>query len=171
VTSSLSTTLRSPSIPLLEGGAGVQIVADEQTKAMRFAVLKAKGEIVPLTPKNTGLSAKSIATELLGVKVDLVGRIFSPLGHMLPLEVGARWKGKQPPTEPLRLWAERKFGVDEGEARSIAFAVARNLKRFGLVSRRMFSGGYKLAKPAITARWETALATIKARLLKAGEIR
>jgi hypothetical protein len=167
----LTIRLRQPSIPLVVSGAGVGIVAEEQTRAMRYAVLRAKGEIVPLTPANTGLSRKSIATDLRGDQMDLTGRVFSPLGHMLPLEAGARWPQKGPPLEPLRLWAERKFGASEGEARSIAFLVSRKLKRFGLVSRRMFSGGYKLAKPAITARWETALATIKARLLKAGEIR
>jgi hypothetical protein len=161
---SYSLDLFVPKTPLTTGG-GEEIVAQEQVKAMNWAVLKAKGEIVPRVPGNTGLSRKSIQTKIAGEKVELTGRVFSPLGHMLALEGGAHWPGPWPPVGPLRLWAERRFGVDEGEARSIAFLVARKLKRKGMTGRYFFKAGYEACKGAIEANWATSLLKIKVRLM------
>jgi hypothetical protein len=161
----LTLDLFVPKTPLTTGG-GEEIVAQEQTRAMNAAVLLAKGEILPRVPANTGLFRKSIQTSVKGEKVELVGRVFSPMVQGLPLEMGAKWDGARPPVGPLRLWAERKFGVDEGEARSIAFLVARKLKAKGLSARHFFQDGYEASKSAIEARWAEGLLRIKSRLLK-----
>lgn len=155
-----------PKTPLTQGG-GEEIVAEEQVKAMEFAVLKAKGEIVPKAPANTGLLRKSIITRVfMARKEDLLGLVATPMVQGLPLEMGAKWSGRQPPTEPLRLWAQRKFSVDESEARSIAFCVARKLKARGLAALHFFRDGYEAAKPAIEARWAQGLLKIRLRLAK-----
>ncbi len=161
----LTLDLFVPKTPLTTGG-GEEIVAEEQVKAMNWSVLKAKSEILPRTPANTGLTRKAIQTAITGDKVELTGRVFNPLGHAMPLEAGAKWDGPWPPIEPLRLWAERRFGVDEGEARSIAFLVSRKLKRSGLRARAFFQGGYDASRAAIEARWALALLKIKQRLLE-----
>jgi hypothetical protein len=157
--------LVSPQTPLTTGG-GEAIVAQEQIRSMNWAVLAAKGEIIPRTPATSGAYLrKATMTMVYGDKVELIGRVFNPMPYALPLENGAFWNGPYPPIGPLRLWAERKFGVDEGEARSIAFLVSRKLKAHGMAPRRFFFAGYEAAKPQIEAEWARANARIAKRLV------
>jgi len=156
--------LSVPQIPAFTDGASAAVVADEQKKAMAWAVLRAKSEIVPLINSNTGLYAKSIMTMIYGESMSLIGRVFTPLSYPLALEGGATWPNNPPPIGPLRLWAQRRFGVDEGEATSIAWAVRRTLVRRGLAARHYFEGGYLLARQAILDNWSRMADRIAKRL-------
>lgn len=160
----LEIQLEAPHIGLLMGSEPARIIAEEQRTSMTAAVLVAKGEIVPLTPTNTGISRKSIGTMIYGEEQSLLGRVFSPLGHMLALEGGAHWTNLWPPIGPLRLWAQRKFSVSEEEATSIAFAVRRHLVRNGLYAEHFFAEGTAAAKPKIEDLWEKCLERITKRL-------
>jgi len=160
----LEVQLEAPHIDLLQGSKPYELIAEEQSKTMTAAVLVAKGEIIPLTPANTGITRKAMMTMIYGEDQSLVGRVFNPLGHALPLEGGAHWTNSGPPIGPLRLWAQRKFSVDEGEATHIAWGVRHELMKRGLFAKNFFKGGYILAKPKIEALWVKCLERITKRL-------
>lgn len=62
--------------------------------------------------------------------------------HAGPIETGTR--PFRPPLRPLALWAQRKFGVDEGEAWRIARAVQRKIERDGIAPRWYFRTALEL---------------------------
>jgi hypothetical protein len=169
----LEITLDAPHIGLLQGSEPFRIIAEEQHKTMIAAVLVAKSEILPRTPKNYGILRKGMMSMIYGEEQTLVGRVFNPLGYALPIEGGAEWKfgtgnrkpgGKSLWLESLRLWAQRKFGVGEGEAMGIAFAVRTKLIKRGLAPRHMFALGMIAAKPQIRDLWDKCLARVTKRL-------
>lgn len=51
------------------------------------------------------------------------------------IEYGRRKGKKQPPLKPIAKWAQRRLGVSEQEARSLAFPIARAIKKRGLFGR------------------------------------
>lgn len=62
------------------------------------------------------------------------------------VEMGRRPGQRQPPSAPLALWARRKLGVDDREANSIGFLIARKIGREGITGLHMFSGGLEDAR-------------------------
>ena len=65
-------------------------------------------------------------------------------GYMYPYgnyqAQGAKWPGKRPPIGPLQRFVQLRMGItDEKKSKSIAFAIAANLKKEGLPSK----GGMK----------------------------
>ncbi len=84
-----------------------------------------------------------------------------------------RGPGKFPPIEPLKDWAKSKFGVDDKEATSIAFAVAHKIKKLGTEIFISNNKGIELDKKIVTLRKnlnevlrESTIATIRQRLDK-----
>lgn len=82
-----------------------------------------------------------------------------------------RGPGKFPPIEPLKKWAKSKFGVDDKEATSIAFAVAHKIKKLGTTIFISNSKGIELEKKIVTLRQnlnevlrKSTIATVKQRL-------
>lgn len=63
-----------------------------------------------------------------------------------------RAPGSFPPITPLENWARTKFGVDEKEATSIAFAVATKIKNLGTEIFLNNSRGIELDKKIVTLR-------------------
>lgn len=51
------------------------------------------------------------------------------------VEYGRRKGAKQPPREPIARWAQRKFGMPYSEAKQVAFAISRAIKRNGIKGR------------------------------------
>jgi hypothetical protein len=48
---------------------------------------------------------------------------------------GAKWPGKMPPIEALQGWVKSRMSIgDDKESRSIAFAIAKSLKKSGMPS-------------------------------------
>lgn len=83
-------------------------------------------------PVNTGELARSVgATDL-----PRGGRLSVDAPHAAVMENGAR--PFRPPRQPLEDWARRKFGVDDEEARAIAFAVQEHIATWGLEPRHYF---------------------------------
>jgi hypothetical protein len=63
-----------------------------------------------------------------------------------------RAPGKLPPIEPLKDWAKTKFGADDKEATSIAFAVAHKIKEIGTEIFINNNKGIELDKKIVTLR-------------------
>lgn len=59
-----------------------------------------------------------------------VGRIWADAPHAAPTEYGTR--PFFPPVEPLQIWAMRKLGKEEDEAREIAYQIARTFSARGM---------------------------------------
>ena len=121
---SLWLELDVPKTPLLTGKAA-EVVAKHQVRAMTWGVQKAKAEIVPQVPVNTGLTRRAVQTAVYGDRQDLVGRVFNPMGHALPLEGGAKWDGPWPPVGPLLLGLVKSAWKRRCTSTSGAMAPAR----------------------------------------------
>jgi hypothetical protein len=63
-------------------------------------------------------------------------QVYNDAPHFPFMEYGTR--PHMPPIAPLVQWATRKFGVDEGEATAIAWAVAKKIAREGIAPRGFF---------------------------------
>ncbi len=163
----LSVEFVVPKVPLFDGTAQ-RVVNEEMRAAANTGLLILKGAIIPITPVGvTELLRQGVQTSLAGEGVAMVGRVFDPVPHALPVEDGS--KPHWPPRGPIELWVRRKFGItNEKEARSVAFLVARKIARSGTPAVKMFQKGFNAVRGQIVARFETANARIAARLVGKG---
>jgi hypothetical protein len=95
---------------------------------------------------NTGEAARSLYVDWGENWVKSIGIFYLEF-----LDTG-RGPGKPPPIDPLIRWAQNKFGVDEVEAKSIAFAVAKKIAYLGTEIFMNKGQGIELAKKIITLR-------------------
>src|SRR5512145_2840339 len=93
---------------------------------------------------NTGEAARSLYVDWGENWVKSIGIFYLEF-----LDTG-RGPGKFPPIEPLIRWAQNKFGVDEVEARGIAFVVARKIANLGTEIYLNKGNGIELEKKIIT---------------------
>lgn len=147
----------------LTTGQGPQIVAEEMLGAVEYSLNVAQSEIVPRTPVDRGLLRGGVQTSITGQGIDLVGRVFNPLGYALPVEAGSR--PHFPPPEALEGWVRRVLRVAPKEVRGVAFLVARAIARRGTRPREFFKRGFAAARPRIELRLQQALVRIKTRLV------
>lgn len=68
------------------------------------------------------------------------GRLFNTRPYAGVIERGRRRGAKMPPPRVLEAWARRKLGLSDEEAKSASFAIARAIKRRGLLPRRVLTG-------------------------------
>ena len=111
-------------------------------RGLRSASLRGVGFVVeeidqgkPYPPVNTGMLRMSVQRTVLPKGA----QVFSDSPHFPFMEYGTR--PHFPPIAPLVVWATRKFGVEEGEARAIAWAVAKKIAREGIEPRHFFAKG------------------------------
>lgn len=95
---------------------------------------------------DTGEAANSLFIEHGADFVQSIGIFYIEF-----LDTG-RAPGKFPPIEPLKDWAKSKFGADDKEATSIAFAVAHKIKKLGTTIFISNSKGIELDKKIVTLR-------------------
>jgi len=144
-------------------GQGPEIARRHLTAATEFGVSAAVGAIVPLTPVNLGILRGGVQSDVRGEGADVLGRVFDNVPYALPMETGT--KPIFPPVAALVPWVTRKFGVSGKEARSVAFLVARSIRRKGgLKARKFFGAGWATVKPAVKARYVAAQAAVLAEL-------
>lgn len=111
------------------------------------------------TPVNTGLLRGSFTTDVRGRGVDMVGRMFSPLGYAAAVEHG-RAAGRPPPIEAIRYWVIRKRIADEAEADSVAFLIARAIGRRGTKGAHMVKAAMDRGGPIVVRLWQDAMGKI-----------
>ena len=162
----LSISFDVPKVPLFDGTAS-KVVAEEMDRAMNASVLHLKGQILPLVPVNSGILRRGVATSITGEGVAVVGRVFDPVAYAVPVELGSR--PHFPPLAPIALWVRRKLGIsNEGEARSVAFLIARKISRRGTPPREFFKQGFEAGKGRVQTFFDRAGETIAARLQGGG---
>jgi hypothetical protein len=120
---------------------------------------------------NSGEASKSLFVEFGENFVQSIGAFYLEF-----LDTG-RAPGKFPPIKPLKDWAKIKFGADDEEAESIAFAVAHKIKRLGTEIFINNGKGIELDKKIVTLREnlnvavrESTVLEIKQRLRKFKDI-
>jgi len=156
-----------PKTPLFQPGGPARVVHEELLTAMEYGVNVMQGAIVPLVPVDRGTLRNAVQNTIQGQGVDVVGRVFNPMAHGLPVELGAR--PHFPPAQALLGWVQRKLGIsDPREARSVAWLVARAIARRGTKAVEMFHRGFAAAKPRVEARFNQALRRIAERLSGGG---
>jgi hypothetical protein len=159
----LSIEVKIPDTALFRGD-GAEIVRQQLVADTEYAVNVIRSAVVPLTPINLGLlrSAWGTKVEMGGTPLDVLGRVFDPLGYALPQERGARphW----PPSGPIEAWVRRKLGVPEKEVRSVAFLVARKMARVGMSGRAMAYRAIEQVRGQVEARFKAGLEAIVQRL-------
>lgn len=148
--------LNIPPTPLFKG-TGQVVVTRELVAAAEFSVNLAAATILPLTPIDRGILRSGIQTSVLGVGVDVVGRVFNPVPYALPVEEGTQ--PHFPPVDALEGWARRKLG-EEG----LGYVIARAISKRGTKGVFMFKRGLAACKPRIEGRFEQARDRIIARL-------
>lgn len=93
---------------------------------------------------------------------EMTGVVGTPSAYALPVEDGAR--PHMPPVEPLVLWVRRKFGItDDDQAVSVAWAVARTIKKRGTKRYQTkepgaFAWAFKEKDEAVQRRFDQAVA-------------
>jgi hypothetical protein len=121
-----------------------KVAREETTRSMIEILALLEREIKDRTPVGVGGAAGlrgSITSELRGRRVsDLQGRVFSPMRHAAPVELGT--KPHFPPLQPLEDWVHAKFGVNGAQAKRIAFLVARKISVKGTEGTHMFEEGF-----------------------------
>jgi hypothetical protein len=168
VSDDLSISVNIPPKSLISGrGREVaRAVVDEEIKgAMEASLAAVQGEIVPRTPVGaTAILRGGTRTSVTGSGIETTGRVFNPVAHAHPVNDGATYPNRQPPTAALELWVRRKLGVAAEEARGVAFVIARAIKRRGGRAQPFFKNGFAAARPKVHALFNRGLRRIATRL-------
>ena len=112
---------------------------------------------------DTGAARASVNYQFVSPFPNLVGSVGSPLEYVPVLEYG-RDPGPMPPVDAIRLWAVRKLGLDDKEADSAAWAIAKHIAKHGTEGLFMFKEGFEASEPHIITLFNNAVrgATAKA---------
>ena len=101
----------------------------ELLATMTQATLLAEREAKERTPRVTGKTAASIASDAFASPVGVIGIVGSSQPALMFVELGT--KPHMPPVEALVPWVRAVLGVDRKRERSVAFLVARKIARKG----------------------------------------
>lgn len=144
----------------------------DQEVSSTLAELGAYGQRLVVFNSPRGVSAGaggfagSISNELRGTPARRQAVVSSSVFYAPIVEKGRR-PGRRPPLEPIRLWVVRKLGVNQKNAREVAFLVARKIGRRGWEGKHPFERAAKQLLPVARQRFESLQARI-GRLLQGG---
>lgn len=118
-----------------------EIVREESRAVLRVIEQRVESRVVALTPRGVGGQA-GLAGSIHGEVVETGGKTLAEIGTPLEygevVELGRRPGQRQPPVDPIALWAMRKLGVSAEEAHSVGFVIARKIGREGFPGAHMF---------------------------------
>ena len=142
-------------------------IAEEETVATLWeALLLLEREVADRTPVGVGgaagLKGSIFASRPEVTDTAVVGLVSSSMAHALPVELGT--KPHFPPITPLRDWAEKKLGIDPGESKHVAFAIARKIAREGTKGAAMFQKAMQENEEQVLAMMENVVPRIMARM-------
>ena len=126
-------------------GQAMAEVRDALRQQLTGAGLYLEGELARATPAYTGAAQRGWFTEY--DDDNQTARVANPLEYIVPLELGRR--AAFVPVKPLELWVRRKLGVDDKNARRIAFAISRKKARFPTPGLRFAQTAFEQALPTI----------------------
>jgi hypothetical protein len=111
-----------------------------------------------------GILAGSVVSTFVrevGMFKEIVG-VSPTLGadkYAAPVETGATWPNAMPPASALLPWVQKKFGIeDEKQALSMAFAIAKSIKKKGTQGHEMFSRALTEIEPLCAPALEAGIA-------------
>jgi len=141
-------------------------VADEIYSSMVESVAAFEQAVKLETPVNFGHLQGSIASEITGTPVNMVGTVMTPSPYGWYVERGrsaGKWPTSDEAFESIKLWVIRKglkwtYKTKSGKARpmsveQMAWLVARKIGTKGTKGAAMFYKGFQAALPAVERLW------------------
>ncbi len=118
------------------------VVHAETMAVMKIIVARLEKEVTEGTPAGVG-GAAGLRGSIYGEVVSMAGSsvegvVGTPLEYGEVVEMGRRPGKGFPPIAPITLWAIRKLGVADKEAKSVAFLIARKIAKKGFEGAHMF---------------------------------
>lgn len=112
------------------------IVREETRKRMDIVTIRLEKDVVENTPNDSGNLYKSIHGKSVSYGSVVKGIVDTSQPYGEVMEYG-RKAGTWPKIGPLELWARRHLSIkDEKEAKSAAYAIARNIFKYGSPTRK-----------------------------------
>jgi len=143
-----------------------EIANQEFEAAITEALMLLEGEVKDRTPIGVSGGAGglrgSITHALGGSKVNMQGKVFSPLPHAASVELGT--KPHFPPVAKLVDWAEQKFNISREEAWGAAHAIALKIALHGTKGKFMFTEAFAENENQIVAMFDAAADRVMDRL-------
>ena len=152
----------------LFGGARAGAVIDDQIEAaMHESLTLLEGRVIPATPSNFGHLRAGWASQIVATPIDITGRVFNNVPYLGPVEMGtAPHPVSREGRDSLALWAKRKLGVGDVEAKSIAFLIARKIAQRGSKGAFMLTRTWETSKSDVVAIFDAAMRRIAEELRK-----
>jgi len=126
----------------------------EVSREVRASKLEEAGlflqrQIQKRTPEGVGYPVHLRSSiGFVGVKYGEKITIGTPINYAEAVEYGS--KPHFPPwLDSLKVWVERKLGVDSSKSASVAFLIARKISKEGTKGAHMFEEGFKMSEPII----------------------
>ena len=129
---------------------------------MTQATLLVEREAKENTPKATGMTAASIASDAFSTPVGVIGTVGSSQPTLTFLELGTR--PHMPPVEALEPWVRAVLGVEPKRARSVAYLVARKIARKGTKAQRPLDKAIAATEGQVLRMFEDAAGRVAAHL-------
>lgn len=123
-------------------------VKGDVRREVAIAANNIRNEAIDLAPVNTGELRASIGIEYS--KMGLAAVIGTNAPHAKWIEKG-RGPGF-PPLAPILYWVQRKLGIRDKTAKSVAFLIARKIARVGFKAQPFLGPAYDRAIPRFMER-------------------
>jgi hypothetical protein len=132
---------------------------------MTEASLLVEREAKDRTPKATGMTAASIASDAFSTPVGVIGTVGSSQPSLTFVELGTKphpvsAEGR----EALAAWAVKRLGVSKKEAPRVAFLVARKIARKGTKAQRPLGEAIAATEGQVLRLFEGAAGRVAASL-------
>lgn len=134
-------------------GKGPETVQKTLDVFIENAIMFLQTEVKKRTPMGVmgteGGLISTVLTEVFQKGTPYVkGIVATNSAYAQPVEKGT--KAHMPPTEPIRLWVQKKLGIEgEAQAQKIAFAIAMKIKKEGTKGKFMFQKGFDAGLPRL----------------------
>lgn len=137
-------------------------------EAMTEATLLVQREWQENMPRASGLTARSITSDVAGTPAGVLGIVGSSQPNALFLELGTR--PHMPPVAAIEPWVKAVLGIREPkEVKRVAFLVARKIAREGTPAQHPMARAVQSTEGQVVAMFERAAVKVAAHLVGARE--
>jgi hypothetical protein len=133
-------------------------------EAMTEATLLVQREWQENLPRVSGLTARSITSDVASTPAGVLGVVSSSQPNALCLELGTR--PHMPPVAAIEPWVKAVLGISEPkEVKRVAFLVARKIAREGTPAQHLMARAVQSTEGQVIAMFERAAAKVAAHLV------
>ena len=133
-------------------------------EAMTEATLLVQREWQENLPRVSGLTARSITSDVASTPAGVLGVVSSSQPNALFLELGTR--PHMPPVAAIEPWVKAVLGISEPKGvKRVAFLVARKIAREGTPAQHPMSRAVQSTEGQVIAMFERAAAKVAAHLV------